>query len=616
MLCFFRFARLRPRHGSPPYQVMSLLTALMMTFSAQADPFLTQVERAGPARRIVLLLNYFDTCTVTNNTRPAVTRLLNTLDELGEREQDDQLSRYVWLIKETYLQSGSLTDAQKAAFCLEAGQRADRNGDARLAAVCQHLAGQYFFFADEFEKAFEHQLAANKAFKKIGYQHFPEISKYLYELAFNYYYFNENEKAIELLKDAAQYPAYNTRLAIQTHNMMGMAYSWVAKQKKPTAFSWAERSYQKARQLAATYNDSVWVGITTGNLANLYENQQKWAAALATFKASYAISLKYGGTRFLPSAEALDIAAIYLRFGKQDSCRFYLNQALTLHQRQPISGNTFEEEHYWRDYYDVARKYYRAVDNLPKAYAYLDSLTVLDKRIDERYKFEQLSLVQQKLLIQKHQSEVEALETEKNRQQILFWIVGVVLTLIASFFFLLYRFVRLKRRQEQVINDEKEKSLRLEKQLVEADLKQATTDLNTFVANLQEKNALIDTITAELEALSQTQRKNHEQDQFVETQQNLLNSSLLTNDDWDEFRRRFERVHPSFFVLLRTQFTDVSPAEERLLALSKLNISTRQMSQMLGISPDSIRKTKYRMHKKLGVRGAANLVELLADDRG
>jgi DNA-binding CsgD family transcriptional regulator len=105
-------------------------------------------------------------------------------------------------------------------------------------------------------------------------------------------------------------------------------------------------------------------------------------------------------------------------------------------------------------------------------------------------------------------------------------------------------------------------------------------------------------------------------EQVVETRQKLVDSSLLTNESWDEFRRRFERVHPGFFAQLKAQFADLSPAEERLLALSKLDIDTRQMSRMLGIAPDSIRKTKYRLRKKLGLHGTSPLVTLPAEPMG
>lgn len=88
---------------------------------------------------------------------------------------------------------------------------------------------------------------------------------------------------------------------------------------------------------------------------------------------------------------------------------------------------------------------------------------------------------------------------------------------------------------------------------------------------------------------------------LAKVEQELIDIPLLTNEDWREFRRQFERAYPLFFDQLHSQFIDLTPAEERLLALSKLN--THHMSRLLGISPSSLRTAKHRLRKRLGVEG-------------
>jgi DNA-binding CsgD family transcriptional regulator len=282
----------------------------------------------------------------------------------------------------------------------------------------------------------------------------------------------------------------------------------------------------------------------------------------------------------------------------------------------PFFGQSLRDEYFLKRYYDVGRKYYHAVGNLKEAYAFADSLTSLSDRIHKRYNSRQMSLAEQKLLIQKHQLEVEAIEKAQQVQRWLFWTGSATLAVVALLFFRLYQLSRLRRRQEGEINAQKEASLQLGKRLVEDELQRARTDLKVFVENLQEKNALIDTITLQLEHLSQSQPKYSESQQLEEARQHLANSILLTNEDWDAFRRRFERVHPGFLGQLKTLFSDLSPAEERLLALSKLDLDTRQMSRVLGIAPESIRKTRYRLRKRLGIDGASPLSDLLRESTG
>ena len=143
----------------------------------------------------------------------------------------------------------------------------------------------------------------------------------------------------------------------------------------------------------------------------------------------------------------------------------------------------------------------------------------------------------------------------------------------------------------------------------ETQLAHAQAQLDQYIDSLTSKNDLIERITTDLDRM--THPAPEPPQPLLDAQKNLTNASLLTHDDWAEFRRRFERVHPAFFEQLHAQISAVTPAEERLLALSKLNIDTRQMGRMLGISPSSVRTTKYRLRKRLGVQGQSPLLDLL-----
>lgn len=79
----------------------------------------------------------------------------------------------------------------------------------------------------------------------------------------------------------------------------------------------------------------------------------------------------------------------------------------------------------------------------------------------------------------------------------------------------------------------------------------------------------------------------------------LLHSTILTDADWNRFKRLFEKVHEGFLVRLKDRFPDLTPAETRLLALTRLHLSTKEMADMLGVKPHSIKKTRQRLRKKI-----------------
>ena len=79
----------------------------------------------------------------------------------------------------------------------------------------------------------------------------------------------------------------------------------------------------------------------------------------------------------------------------------------------------------------------------------------------------------------------------------------------------------------------------------------------------------------------------------------LIQSTILTNDEWDEFKRLFDKVHKGFIFRLKEKFSNLTENDIRLLCLVKLQLSRREMANMLGVSQDAIKKSKQRLRKKI-----------------
>lgn len=80
--------------------------------------------------------------------------------------------------------------------------------------------------------------------------------------------------------------------------------------------------------------------------------------------------------------------------------------------------------------------------------------------------------------------------------------------------------------------------------------------------------------------------------------QELLQSTILTEQDWVQFRALFEKVYPDFIGAQKTLYADLTQAELRYLVLEKLQLSTQEMARMLGVSDGTIRQTRFRLRKK------------------
>jgi DNA-binding CsgD family transcriptional regulator len=87
------------------------------------------------------------------------------------------------------------------------------------------------------------------------------------------------------------------------------------------------------------------------------------------------------------------------------------------------------------------------------------------------------------------------------------------------------------------------------------------------------------------------------------------NKRILTNSDWQSFKDYFEKVHPNFNAKLRKEFPTITESEERLFLLVKLNLRTKEIASILGISNDSVKKNRNRLRKRLSLNADQDLVE-------
>ena len=79
-------------------------------------------------------------------------------------------------------------------------------------------------------------------------------------------------------------------------------------------------------------------------------------------------------------------------------------------------------------------------------------------------------------------------------------------------------------------------------------------------------------------------------------------TTILTEDDWNKFKELFEEVYKGFFIRQKEKLPELTQAEIRLLCLTKLKLETKQMGSILGVSFDTIKKSRHRLRKKLGLK--------------
>ncbi len=95
------------------------------------------------------------------------------------------------------------------------------------------------------------------------------------------------------------------------------------------------------------------------------------------------------------------------------------------------------------------------------------------------------------------------------------------------------------------------------------------------------------------------------------TLQKLHNSTILTEEDWMMFKSHFQNMYPEFFKNFKTNVHSYSMGDLKLASLIRLNFNTKEIANMLAISPESVRKGKYRLRKKMSFNSEKELQQFI-----
>ena len=81
--------------------------------------------------------------------------------------------------------------------------------------------------------------------------------------------------------------------------------------------------------------------------------------------------------------------------------------------------------------------------------------------------------------------------------------------------------------------------------------------------------------------------------------QKILNNTEEAN--LDTFFSNFEKLYPSFKESLCKTAPNLTANELKLCAFLRLNLSSKEISRLISITPESVHKARYRLRKKLGL---------------
>lgn len=289
-----------------------------------------------------------------------------------------------------------------------------------------------------------------------------------------------------------------------------------------------------------------------------------------------------------------------------------------------------------------ARKLSPNINNREEVYNYLSKINVQTRNYDESLKYKDSVIITNdsiskvnnsalfnngkiKFEMQNYQFELKESHQRLKEERKIFYIIiasAVIIIILALLF--LYTNATKYRQQKKIAELEFEKKQRdnliltqqlkeqetlslLEKERLKNEIEQQNRQLTSQALTISSRNEvveeIIEAIVNQPEISNNTKLVNSIKD---------LKIQLKSNNQWDSFFKHFEGVNQNFITTLKERHPDLSSSEIRFICYVYMNLSHKEMATILNISPESCRKRKERISKKLNLPEKINLYDYIS----
>ncbi len=200
--------------------------------------------------------------------------------------------------------------------------------------------------------------------------------------------------------------------------------------------------------------------------------------------------------------------------------------------------------------------------------------------------------------IENQNSAIKILEQEskiKKLQQIILMITLLIGSLIFGF-----GIYRIQKKMKQHLQ---------EKRTLNTALHNTKKELTVKTLYLAKKNNVLENLKEE--AISARTQQPSEQKLYKKLVQ-TINFDLKDDENWENFRKYFEEIHEDFYSIIKKKYPTITAKELRLIALLKLNLTSKEISALLNISADGVKKARYRLRKKMNLTTKESLQDHIA----
>jgi tetratricopeptide (TPR) repeat protein len=575
---------------------------------------------------------------VINATVPTDTLSIN------KNQKDKSYNKAVALY--TKADKLKISDPQKALlYNREALSYAHDVNSVEILAKINQLMGDLYATENNLQPAINYYLISEKLFKEQGDK--KEIAMIFSKLGRMYYTNNfELDKALSYynkMMDIALELNDEKLLATSYHNLGGLFLSFKDNDK-------ANNYYNKLLTISEKLNDKAGIASALNNIGEIERIKGNYKKALDYYKQSLVMHEQLHDLRRI-AINLENIGSTYDAMGNPSEALKYYKQSL-LHYRVAndqkniasvlvlmgknavVLDSLDEAQNNYQEAFTISKKnlinkyklealkgistVYEKKGNLKTALYYYKKYESCKDSISKENEKNNIAVIKTQLLseldniqykLQKYDIEMLTKDKKINRLKMNILIASLIIfILLAILFIIRYNIVVKKQRQIREKDAELHKA---QQDLMASEIKTRDDDLMSFALHIVQKNKLLKELRYDLKELSTTADEDTSK-KLKELSFNVK-QMLQIQDDIDLFEQKVNQTYDGFFSKLKQRFPNLTRNEERLCAMLKLKLSSKEIASINNTSIKAVEMSRYRLRKKCGIANKTGLTDYIGD---
>jgi tetratricopeptide (TPR) repeat protein len=397
---------------------------------------------------------------------------------------------------------------------------------------------------------------------------------------------------------------------------------------------------------AKNINDSA-IYFINKSIDILIKNNRLFEAATAYFNASYFYEISLNSIR---SKECMDsalllyqqtdnihgIASVYEEQAENLFHNYKYEEAIGLFNKSLELRKKVGNLHAEAETLKKLSKFYEEMGDYQHSLQYYREHIILRDSIFDGNTQKTISELNVKYQTEKKDKEILILKKENEIKRNYYNFLILIITALLGISILLFYFFRTKTkllRSQKSYYEQQEKLSKLEiekqetnriilekevkaqqqineiqKSKFEAELDHSKRELITTTMQVLNKNKTLTEIQDYLESLTP---KSIEEKKVYRELLKMVKENINLDTDWEQLKIHFDKVNTGFFEKLQSDYPELSQGDLKVLAYIKIKLSSKEIAQMMNISPAGINKRLYRIRRKMNLPSHANISEYL-----